>query len=216
MKTKLLVTGTLIMMSMTAQLYAQKTSKKETEQKVKVETTKKAKTMKKLEQVEMEQIKAVKPPQTKMVPVQKRVNHGHIDPITGEQIITPPTEGSFVSITSPKSNLHEGVPMNGKITVKGRTYKGHRVDIRVQTGTVTASNYENLPTSKSRVLEDWRSVNVNADGEWHTTIDVGTLSYGMGGDFNNDEHHFLTILARDTNNRSEIEVLHLTRLKPKD
>ena len=143
----------------------------------------------------------------------EQVQHSTIDPITGERRDNSnELKGSYVSITSPESNIAQNQGVNGKISVEGLTKKRHKVEIRVQSGTVTADNYEDRPAEFSRIIEDWRFVDVNANGEWKTVIDVGNLSYSAGGDFNNDEHHFFTILVRDTNDRSKIKVLHMSRI----
>lgn len=213
MKTKLLVIGTLVVMSMTSQLYAQKTTKKEKERKVKVEKTEKAKTM---EKVEMPQMKASPTATKKAVPMKESVQHGHIDPITGEQVITPATEAIYVTITSPESNLSEGEALNGKITVKGRTNKNQTVEIRVQSGKRTVDNYTDPDRYYSKLIEDWRSVKANADGDWKTVINVKPLTYSAGADWDNVEQHFFTILVRSKNDKSKIEVVHFTRLDPKN
>lgn len=208
MKTKLLVLGTLVVMLMTSPLYAQKTSKKEKERKVKVEKSQKAKTM---EKKEMKQIKAVPRSKTQVIPIKERVKHGHIDPVTGEQIITPTPESIYVTITSPESNLVVGEGLNGKITVEGRTNKRQWIEIRVQSGKRTIDNYTDSDRYYSKLIEDWRPVEANGFGDWKTIIDVKPLSYSAGADYDNVEQHYFTILVRSRNDRSKIEVLHLQR-----
>ncbi|MBA6152008.1 hypothetical protein [Gelidibacter maritimus] len=203
MKIKLLMTATVVLMVMTSQLYAQKTSKQKVEQKVKVEKTKKAKTM--------EEMKVIPRSKAKVTPIKERVKHGRIDPITGEQVITPTTEAVYVAITSPKSNLSVGEGLNGKITVKGRTNKRQWIEIRVQSGKRTVDNYTDTNRYYSKVIEDWRPVKANADGNWHTMIDVKPLSYSAGADYDNVEQHYFTILVRSRNDKSKIDILHLQR-----
>ena len=209
MKTKLLVTGTLVVMLMSSQTFAQKTPDKEKERKVKVDNSHKAKTM---EQKEIKQLKADPSAQKKVVPVKQTVNRGHIDPITGEQVITPTTEAIYVIITTPESNLSVGEGLNGKITVKGRTNKNQTVEIRVQSGKRTIDNYTESDRYYSKLIEDWRPVKANANGDWSTLVDVKPLSYSAGADWDNVEQHFFTILVRSKNDKSQIEVLHLKRL----
>lgn len=214
MKTKLLFIGTLFFLLLTMPSYAQKTTKKQAENTTKTQKIliKKSQKMEVVTPKQMEQIDPIRNQPRKVEVVPKRVVHGRIDPIIGERTTPVSPKGSYNSITSPESNLAEGEGLNGKITVKGRTTEGHRVEIRVQTGTEDASNFENPDPYFSKIIEDWGPVTVNSEGYWETIIDVGQLSYSAGADWDNDEQHFFTILVRDTNDRSKIEVLHLTRL----
>lgn len=200
---------------MTVSSQAQKTNTEQKEQKIKTEKLQKVERQKKEVLTEKKLAPKITQP-TQPVQIEKapeRVIHNPIDPITGEQVAsTPSPSRSYVSITFPETNLSGGEGLNGKIKVQGRSIEGHTVEIRVQSGTVNASNYLNRDPYLSKIIEDWRPVTVNSEGVWETTINAKPLSYNAGGDFDNDEQHFFTILVRDTNDRSEVKVLHLTRL----
>ena len=213
MKISNLFVGVLFSLLMSMPSFAQRTIVKQKERVQKeVVQEKKTKEMNVLNKKEIEQRSPIQERTSKVKEVPKKVVHGTIDAITGEKILPKPSTGSYISITSPESNLSGGEAMNGKITIKGRTGKRHRIEIRVQTGTVNVSNYESLDPFYSKIIEDWRPVTANSEGNWETIIDVGRLSYSAGADWDNGDQHFFTILVRDTNNRSEIKVLHLTRL----
>lgn len=124
-------------------------------------------------------------------------------------VSSQPREFSGLKITSPESNLYQGEEVTSPITVKGRAIKGHTVEIRVQTGSRNAGNYNQPGYSGSRVIKNWFPVTVNSQGHWSSRINIGSPKTNDGRTTRSE--YTLTILVRDTQKRSEIKVLHLRR-----
>lgn len=126
-------------------------------------------------------------------------------------VYSNPEEITSVKITEPKQNLYpvdEGYE-NGKvtspITFRGRAIKGHTVEIRIQTSQRNAGNYNDSGYAGSRVIKDWTPVSVDDNGYWETQINTGEPKTNKGSEYT------LTVLVRDTKDKSDIKVLHLRR-----
>lgn len=174
MKTKLLFIGTLLCLLVSTPLYAQK--------------------MKEVKQKKMEQMEIVQPPR-KIVPVKKRVIHGHIDPITGEEVIpqpTPPPKEYDLSFTYPESSDYYPYTSWSIMTEETLTVRG------LATGEHTLEIYMKY---RGTVIKDWEPVYVQANGVWETQINWGGTGSPQGTK--------LTISVRDTADRSEVKKMYL-------
>ena len=180
MKTKLLFLGTLFCLVVATPLYAQETRK--------------------IEKKEMTQLEIVNPPKDKVVPIKKRVVHGRIDTITGEEI-PPYTSGKsskkFVilfptsSLQYPNSNWY--VLGDGKIPLHGEAPGGHTIEVKM------LREYNGNYT----LIQDWTPYSVHQEGYWGAGIAWDGVSEGQSVK--------LKVLVRDTANRTLVKTLYLGR-----
>lgn len=135
MKKAILFIGVLFFLLMTMPSYAQKTSKKQKENKTKTERVlkKKSQKMKVLTQKKMEQVN----PNIKQLPkaevVKERVTHSPIDPITGEPRNTSDNNNAVTQITSPRSRYRKIDFTEIPFVIEGATKRNSNVKVIILT-----------------------------------------------------------------------------------